>query len=222
MIQIAVLGNKGGVGKTAIATHLAWALAERYRVTLVDADYAQHSGLRWLTRITKPAELDRAFRVENKPALSCLPLSTNKVEDYKKLIPIGTDFAVIDGRPEPKVTIAVMRQLEKGDVIILPIDAGSKDSLRQAYELHKVISRTPTSARVYTLFNKIPWSRLPPRARAKLEEYGLHVLGGIPWTEYFQWSERQGVPLWDIRGGKRTKAAKFIGLLAEYISKGVS
>ena len=46
MVIISFLNQKGGVGKTTLAIHLATVLAERSRVLLVDAD-PQGSALDW-------------------------------------------------------------------------------------------------------------------------------------------------------------------------------
>ncbi len=93
---ISFLNQKGGVGKTTLAVHLATALARRgARVLMVDAD-PQGSGLDWSASRTG----DPLFPVIGLP----------KPTIHRELPTIAADYAhvVIDG-PPPRLRCGAIR-----------------------------------------------------------------------------------------------------------------
>lgn len=113
---VAFVSQRGGVGKTTLALHVAGELARRgERVTLVDAD-PQESALGWaLARAW--SERARRFAVIGLASES-LPL---EVPDIAR----ANDHVIIDGPPRtPALTRAV---LVAADRVVIPVQPGPFD-----------------------------------------------------------------------------------------------
>lgn len=113
---VALLNQKGGVGKTTLATHLAgaWA-AVGARVALVDAD-PQGSALDWSQRRAEGG-LPRLFGVLG------LPRETlhGEVPDIAR----STDHVVIDG--PPRVTALARSAILAADLVLIPVQPSPYD-----------------------------------------------------------------------------------------------
>lgn len=115
-VIIAVLNQKGGVGKTTIATHLAGAFAREGRsVLMIDAD-PQGSALDWSQR-RKEAAYPRLFGVVG------LPRETLHLE--APAIARNTDLVVIDG--PPRVTALARSALLAADFVLIPVQPSPYD-----------------------------------------------------------------------------------------------
>ena len=87
---IALLNQKGGAGKTTLATHLAGEFAmQGMRVTLLDAD-PQGSALDWAQRRAQSGQ-DRLYGV--------FGLARDSLHQEAPQIALQADFVVIDGPP---------------------------------------------------------------------------------------------------------------------------
>jgi chromosome partitioning protein len=110
---VSFLNQKGGVGKTTLAIHVADALARRYkRVLLVDAD-PQGSALDWAAaRRKKPlfpvAGLPRASIHKELPALAQ-----------------GYDIVIIDG--PPRVYDVARSAIMASDLVLVPVQPSPYD-----------------------------------------------------------------------------------------------
>lgn len=113
---VALLNQKGGVGKTTLALNLAgrWA-AQGRRVVLVDAD-PQASALDW-AQARAHAGLPRAFGVVG------LPRDTlhREVPDLAR----GVDHLVIDG--PPRVAALMRSALLAADLVLAPVQPSPLD-----------------------------------------------------------------------------------------------
>jgi chromosome partitioning protein len=129
---IGVLNQKGGVGKTTLAVHLADAFARRgQRVLLVDAD-PQASALDWST--------SRAVRMNDRP----LPngASVNGQAAFEPLFPVaglpkkslhkelpmlkkGYDTVIIDG--PPRVNEVAQSCIAASDFVLIPVQPSPYD-----------------------------------------------------------------------------------------------
>lgn len=113
---VALLNQKGGVGKTTISVHLAMALAMRKkRVLLVDAD-PQSSALDWeAERIEKGRQ--KLFPVIGLPK-RILHVEIPKIaQDY--------DVVVIDG--PPRIYDVARSAIQASNVVLLPVQPSQWD-----------------------------------------------------------------------------------------------
>lgn len=110
---IAVLNQKGGVGKTTISVHVATALARNgSRVLLVDAD-PQQSALDW----SASREGDPLFRVVGLPKANLHKEIPNHAPDY--------DHIVIDG--PPRVNELARSAIMAADMVVIPVQPSPYD-----------------------------------------------------------------------------------------------
>jgi len=110
---ISLLNQKGGVGKTTLAVHLAMALSQRgKRVLMVDAD-PQGSALDWAAS----REGETAFPVIGLP----------KATLHKELPKLATDydFLVIDGAP--RVYDVARSAIMASDIVLIPVQPSPYD-----------------------------------------------------------------------------------------------
>src|SRR5216117_3731823 len=113
---IAVLNQKGGVGKTTIATHFAGAFAsDGCSVVMIDAD-PQGSALDWSQR-RKQATYPRLFGVIGLPR-ETLHLEAPEIARNK-------DFVIIDG--PPRVAARARSALLAADIVLIPIQPSPYD-----------------------------------------------------------------------------------------------
>lgn len=112
MAVISLLNQKGGVGKTTLALHIATVLAGRGRVLLVDAD-PQGSALDW----TAQRKTDAAFPVVGLP----------KPTLHRELESLGEhyDWVVVDG--PPRVSALAKSAVAASDLVLIPVQPSPFD-----------------------------------------------------------------------------------------------
>ena len=106
---VALLNQKGGVGKTTLSVHLATALAGANKVLLVDAD-PQGSALDW------SAQRD----IEGPPARFPV-IGLPKETLHRELAPVSRDYdwVVVDG--PPRVNKIARSAVVASDLVIIPV-----------------------------------------------------------------------------------------------------
>ena len=113
MPVLAVLNQKGGVGKTTLATHIAMRLSElKKRVLLIDADQ-QGSSLDW-----------KAARGE-KPAFTVVGLPKDSIHREIAELSKNYDWVVIDG--PPRVSTVAKSAIAASDMVLIPVQPSPYD-----------------------------------------------------------------------------------------------
>ncbi len=113
---IALLNQKGGAGKTTLATHLAGEFAlQSSRVTLLDAD-PQGSALDWAQRRAQSGQ-NRLYGV--------FGLARDSLHQEAPQIALQADYVVIDG--PPRVAALARSALLAADLVLIPLQPSAYD-----------------------------------------------------------------------------------------------
>ncbi len=118
---VALLNQKGGVGKTTLALHLAgeWAASGK-RVTLIDAD-PQGSALDWSQQRSREG-LSRLFGV--------VGLARDTLHREAPELARDADYVVIDG--PPRVAGLMRSALLAADLVLIPVQPSPLDGWASA------------------------------------------------------------------------------------------
>lgn len=164
MKTIAVLNQKGGAGKTTIATHLATALQHSgHTVLLIDSD-PQGSARDWAA-------------VREGHPISVVGMDRPTIErDVKSLAPV--DFVIIDGAPQ--ASDLAVSAIKASDFILIPVQPSPYDIWATADLVDLVKQRIEiTDGKLQAAFivsRAITGSNIGKEISVILEDYELPVL----------------------------------------------
>lgn len=164
MKTIAVLNQKGGAGKTTIATHLATALQHSgHSVLLIDTD-PQGSARDWAA-------------VREEHPISVVGMDRPTIErDVKSLAPV--DFIIIDGAPQ--ASDLAVSAIKASDFILIPVQPSPYDIWATEALVDLVKQRIEiTDGKLQAAFlvsRAISGSNIGKEISGALEGYGLPVL----------------------------------------------
>jgi chromosome partitioning protein len=165
---IALLNQKGGVGKTTLATHLAGEFASRGKsVVVIDAD-PQGSVLDWSQR-RKEGTYPRLFGVVG------LPRETLHLEAPE--LARNTDYVIIDG--PPRVTALARSALLAADLVLIPVQPSPYDvwaSMEMLSLLAEARVYRPTLRAVFVVNRRVTGTVIGREARAALAHQGIPAL----------------------------------------------
>ena len=166
MPVIAVVNQKGGTGKTTIATSVACAFAEVFQVLLLDAD-GQSSALDWADSRAQPLLSLEVRGVEPGQLLQGV-----------RLLGPRYHWVIIDG--PPGITRTNADAVRAADLVLIPVKPGPFDVWAVSDIVAAVKARQETAAGLpkaaFVITMSKTRSRLSQQIEAALDEYGLPVL----------------------------------------------
>ncbi len=167
---IAFLNQKGGVGKTTLAMHLAAELScSRFQVMVIDAD-PQGSALDW-SQARQRAGLPRLFGVVGIPRETL----HQEVPAIARIV----DHVVIDG--PPRVTALARSAILAADVVLIPVQPSPYDvwactdivSLVREAMIYK-----PTLRAAFVISRRVARTIIGRDVASALEQFDLPILNG--------------------------------------------
>ena len=178
VIRIAVLNQKGGVGKTTLAIHISDALARREkRVMLVDAD-PQGTALDWAA-----ARVETSEATGEEILFPVIGLPTKALQSELPGIAGDYDCVVIDGPPH--VDTIAASAIMASDFVLIPVlpspyDVWACDDINELVE--QVTTIKSELQAVFVINRKIAGTVIGKEVRDALEDYPLSLLK----TEIYQ------------------------------------
>ncbi|QJW98413.1 ParA family partition ATPase [Frigoriglobus tundricola] len=165
MPVISFLNQKGGVGKTTLAIHIADALTRRnHKTLLVDAD-PQGSALDW------------AAARQGEPRFPVIGLPRPSIHKELGVIAQGYAWTVIDG--PPRVYEVARSAIMASDAVLIPVQPSPYDvwSANEILELFKESDiYRPDVRRAFVINRKIANTAIGRDVNEALSEYRLPVL----------------------------------------------
>lgn len=165
---IALLNQKGGAGKTTLATHLAGELAmQGNRVTLLDAD-PQGSALDWAQRRLRSGQ-ERLYGV--------FGLARDSLHQEAPQIALEADFVVIDG--PPRVAALARSALLAANLVLIPVQPSAYD-VWASHEMVQLVTEAkvfrPALRAAFVINRRVVGTVIGREARAALADQPFAAL----------------------------------------------
>ena len=148
MPVVAVVNQKGGTGKTTLATNLASVLAENSRVLLIDAD-PQASSQNWA-----------AGEWHSPEAMTVTGLGKGSLTDHLRTTSRQHDWTIIDGPPGISRTSA--EAVRNADIVLIPAKPSPLDVWAAADVVEAVRARQKAATRLPRPPSSLPWPSPEP------------------------------------------------------------
>lgn len=165
---IALLNQKGGVGKTTLATHIAGELAVRGRnVVLLDAD-PQGSALDWTQRRSQQ-RLPRLF--------SAVGLARETLHQEAPELAQRADHVIIDG--PPRIAALARSALLAADLVLIPVQPSPYDlwaSSEMVNLIHEAQVFRPQMRAAFAINRRVSTTVIGREARAALADQPVPAL----------------------------------------------
>lgn len=162
---VSILNQKGGVGKTTLAVHLARYFTKLgQKVVLIDSD-SQGSSMDWHERSE-----GSLVHIVGQPALT-LPT------DVKKFISMGCDWIFIDGVPQ--VSAKTASAIKCSDIVLIPVqpspyDVWASSDVVELVKTHQNMNFNKPYA-AFVISRKISNSNLGKEVHESLQGYEIPV-----------------------------------------------
>ena len=184
MPVVAIINQKGGTGKTTLATNLACALADKDQVLLLDAD-PQASAQDWYDSRGQPLDNLQVKAVEDKALIQQV-----------RVLRGGYDWVIIDG--PPGINRISAEAVRAADLVLIPakpspFDVWAASDIVEAVKARQQQSRWGAPSAAFVITMSRPRTRLGRQVDQALAEYGLPLLGA-------RTTERVAYPLASIEG----------------------
>ena len=166
MPVVAIINQKGGTGKTTLATNLAWVLAEKEDILLLDAD-PQASAQNWSAGDGTVPE-----------TLTIKEIGTGDLFRLVKSMAGDYDWVIIDG--PPGITRTSADAVRVADVVLIPAKPSPLDVWAASDIVAAVLARQKTARGVpkaaFVITMSQPRTRLGQQIDTALNEMGIPVL----------------------------------------------
>ena len=185
---IAILNQKGGVGKTTLAVHIATALARKNRkVLLLDAD-PQGSALDW------------AAARHGEPAFPVVGLPKSSI--HKELPALAKDYNIVLIDGPPRVYDVARSAIMASDLVLVPVQPSPYD-VWAAKEIIDLLNEAtvykPTLQKAFIINRKIVNTAIGRDVAEALSSYPIPVLEtAIGQRVAFAESATKGLTVYEI------------------------
>jgi len=166
---IALLNQKGGAGKTTLATHLAGEFAlQGLEVTLLDAD-PQGSALDWAHRRLQSGE---------KRLYGVFGLARDSLHQEAPQVALQADLVIIDG--PPRVAAIARSALLAADLVLIPVQPSAYD-IWASQEMVQLVTEArafrPQLRAAFVINRRVVGTVIGREVRAALADQPFNALG---------------------------------------------